>query len=164
MWFPVDLHNPAERKRGLREALVACLASYPHHFLILNGEQCTRTIASDTASAEDFVQSLEKCSVAYIGARHGQPIAPYCGFSLAPELGVARIEFLVEYGALPGSGSSDKWVINAIGGFLILLFLKHPEVQQVLLPITMPEASFGDFGTQYIDGKTYAIRMIGAAK
>jgi len=156
MWKPVDLHNPLARERGLREALVAHLAQYPHHLLVAHGKQDGAQTSTGVAEAESFVQLLEACSIAYIGCRHMQPVAPFCAFSLAQTLGVARMEYLVDYQASPGS--EDRWLTNAVGSLLWVLFREHPEVQQVAIPVSLREESFDEFAIKQIDGRSFAVR------
>jgi len=158
MWAPVNLNNPKPRQAGLREALVASIAASPHYRLVSHGSLDGQQLPKGEEAADAFVRSFEESSLAYVGCSHMKPVAPFCAFSVASELGIARIEHLVDYGALPRRREKDKWLTNAIASFLVVLFLEHPNIRQVALPVSVAEESFGDFSIKYIDGVAHAIR------
>jgi hypothetical protein len=158
MWHPVELHNPKVLERGLREALVGHLSTYPHHILVSHGEQVGTQLQSGSKHAEELVRKLEASSVAYIGVSHMRLVAPFCTFSLAPELGIARIEHLVDSGPLPVKRSEQKWLVNALASFLFVLFREHHNIQQVALPFEMNDEEFDGFRIENQQGHLYAMR------
>lgn len=158
MWIPVELHNESARARGLREALLAHLTTYPHYKLVSGGFQDGEQLSPGSQSAARAVGELEACSIAYIGSRHMQPVAPFCGFSVAPDLGVARIEQLIDYEVLPSGRPAKKWLTNAVASILWVLFREHPEIKQVAIPLPVVEASFGEMKVKQIGGKYFAVR------
>lgn len=156
MWHVVEMHNQRVRDRGLREALVSHLATVPHHVLVSEGQPDGAATLTNVEAASLLVQKLEECSVAYVGSRHASPVAPYCGFSVAPDLGLARLEYLIDYAALPRH--KDKWLTNALASILWVCLRENSAIQQIVLPALLEEESYDGFCIENMGNRSYAKR------
>jgi len=72
--------------------------------------------------------------------------------------GVARIEHLLDYGAMPSGRPAEKWLTNAVTSILWVLFREYTEIKQVALPLPVVETSFGEMEVKQVGGKYFAVR------
>lgn len=134
MWFPVEIHSKQAAASGLLDALAASLCGHLHHFVVADRRIDGRPVGQTVAAAADAVRLLGGCSVAYVGARHGAPIAPFAGFSLAPALGIAYLEYLIDYDPVPESGGFSRWLTSGLDAFVMFLRREHADIRTVVLP------------------------------
>lgn len=135
MWFPVEIHSRQAVASGLGDSLAACFRAHPHHFIVTGRKVEGRPVGQTAEAALEAVRLLESCSVAYVGARHGSPIAPFAGFSLAPALGIAYLEYLIDYDPLPERRAFSRWLTNGLEAFGMFLRREHENIQTVVLPV-----------------------------
>ncbi|WP_027708438.1 hypothetical protein [Zooshikella ganghwensis] len=158
MWFPVAFHDQNARRKGLREAFEAQLSQYKHYLLVEDGLTTENEIEMNQSVANEIATKLDSCSISYIGARHMLPVAPFTAFSSAPELGIARLEYLIDYGELPTKKGGKKWMTNALASILVVLFKENQNIRQVALPLELKEEDFGEFKIQRTNGVFHAVR------
>jgi len=135
MWCPVELHASRGQVRDLSRALAAQLRTSRHYALVTKRRIDGRAIDNSLEAATQMVCLLEDCAVAYIGARHGTPIAPYAGFTLARELGIAYLEHLIDYDPPSENQQPRRWLTNGLHAFVFLLFREHTQIDTVVLPL-----------------------------
>ncbi|EMI22519.1 hypothetical protein RMSM_00544 [Rhodopirellula maiorica SM1] len=135
MWFPVELHCPSAQRGGLPAALKAALEQHAHYHIVderrIANLQCD---SSPNGVASTFAK-LDDCSATYIGARHMSPVAPFCAFTMAPELGIAYLEHLIDYEPLAETRFGERWLASALYGFVHMLLRDHETLSAVVLPL-----------------------------
>jgi hypothetical protein len=135
MWFPVDLHCPSAQRGGLPAAVTAALEQHAHYQIVderrIANHQCD---SSPNGAAATFAK-LDDCSATYIGARHMSPVAPFCAFTLAPDLGIAYLEHLIDYEPLAETRFGKRWLASALYGFVHILLRDHESLSAVVLPL-----------------------------
>jgi len=164
MWFPVELHSPSAQRGGLPAALKATLEQHAHYHIVdeqkIANHQCD---SSPTGAALTFAR-LNDCSATYIGTGHMRPVAPFCAFRLAPELGIAYLQHLIDYEPLTEKQSSKRWFGNALYAFVHVLLRDHESLSVVVMPLPIagePPAGFLQVasGDRYHIKRTEPIRL-----
>ena len=145
MWFPVELHSPSAQRGGLPAALMAALEQHTHYHIVDNRKISNHQCDSSSIGAASTFALLDDCGAVYIGARHMSPVAPFCAFTRAPELGIAYLEHLIDYEPLAQTRFGQRWLANALFGFVYMLLHDNDSLSAVVLPLPIdgdPAAGF----------------------
>ncbi|MEZ6052862.1 MAG: hypothetical protein R3C02_16000 [Planctomycetaceae bacterium] len=145
MWFPVDLHSLSAQRGGLPAAVMAAFEQHAHFHIVDERRIANHQCDSSANGAASTFAKLDDCSATYIGARHMSPVAPFCAFTLAPELGIAYLEHLIDYEPLAETRFGKRWLANALYGFVHMLLRDHQTLSAVVLPLPIdgePPAGF----------------------
>lgn len=137
MWFPVDITDQTQQKRGILQATTTFLAECDSSLIIDDGRFVNAPVSTmDWNKSEELVQRLAACSFAMIGTRHGRPMLPMFAASLAPDLEIAQAKFFLDYE--PWSEKTQRFSTNLICVFAQQLFTAHPAIRQlrVCIPLT----------------------------
>lgn len=135
MWLPVDLHCLLAQRRGLPIAVTELLEKHAHYQIVEERRIANQKCDSSPSGAAATYAKLDNCSATYIGARHMSPVAPFCAFTLAPELGIAYLEHLIDYEPLAETSFGNRWLANALYGFVYILLRDHESLSAVVLPL-----------------------------
>ena len=144
MWFPAQLNADAKHN-GLLTALASVLSSHVHVHVIQDRIFANAPSDSSTEGVARTVKLLTQCTAAYVGTSNMKPSAPYCAFTIAPELGIAYLEHLIDYDQLTPSSFGERWLAASLYQFINALVSDYPAVENVVsaLPIDgIPPAGF----------------------
>jgi hypothetical protein len=99
MWIPYELTSKERSSSDFVATLIDHMIARPHHSLV--AKHCFERvfISQNRDSANNIIKSLLDCEIVFIGNRHGQLRVPFCGLSHAPDLQLARMEYLLDYSA-----------------------------------------------------------------
>ncbi len=158
MWFPVALHASSNQIRGIAKALEETLEQRTHCHVVDQRRIANSPCDSSSEGAAATVMLLGKCSVAYVGASNGIPVAPFCGFTLASELGVAYLEHLIDYEPLAATKFGKHWLANALFSFVYVLLREHKTLNAVVLPLPIAGDPLKGFRQVPVDDRYHVVR------
>lgn len=158
MWFPVELHSPSAQRGQLAAAVIAALEQHSHYHIIEERKVANHPCDSSPTGAAATLAMLEGCTAAYIGARHMNPVAPFCAFTTAPELGIAYLEHLIDYEPLAKSRFSKRWLSAGLHGFVHLLLRDHKTLSAVVLPLPIDGDPPAGFAQIAVDDRYHIVR------
>jgi hypothetical protein len=133
------------------------LEQHAHYHIVDERKIANRQCDSSPNGVAATFARLNDCSATYIGTGHMRPVAPFCAFTLAPELGIAYLEHLIDYESLTEKRSSKRWLASALYAFVHVLLRDHESLSYVVLPLPIegePPAGF----TQVASGDRYHIK------
>lgn len=152
MWMPQRLPPDPH----WQAAWLAQLTAFPHRLLINHGQWDGRLLQLTPDTAAAFLQPWLACSAVYVGSRHGQPLAPFCAFSQAPELSTARLAFWLDHAGT--SAEPPTALTIGLAAMVWLLLRQHPDLQRVLLPESLLAQAVDGLVIRRDHGVSYAER------
>lgn len=142
IWFVSSLNDEGARRSGYREATLQAWAAGGWACTVLGRTLLEQPIAVAADNAAEFMAAMEICSVAFGGAVEMRPAAPWAGFTVAPALGLAMLECLVEHVPRQSErhdGDRHAWSAVERCRMTMHLFSLCPEVRQVASPLSCAE-------------------------
>lgn len=166
IWFLVEMHGDRGRAGGYREAVLRMLefggyARTVHERRILDPPL---VVTADTGP--DVLADLDRCSVGFGGAIETRPAGPLAGFAVAPEMGLATLEYLVE--VVPARNAERTRPIHARTAIerqhmTVRLFDSVPGLREVVSPLSIAESiamrPSAGLRETCVDGRFHVVRI-----
>ena len=164
MWYPVELHSQDANRGGLLGALVEELSSRPHYLLVTSRQISGQLCDESEDGARQTAVMLDQCSTAYVGTHHMAPVAPYSAFTLAPDIGVAYLEYFIDYNPLPTKVFDSHTISSPLHDFATALFREHQEIHTIVLPMPTSPVLDDHFEQHAVGEHYYLVRIERAAQ
>ena len=139
IWFISSLNDESARRTGYREATLQAWAAGGWACTVLGRTVLEQPIAVTADNAAEFMTVMESCQVACGGAVEMRPAAPWAGFKVAPAIGLATLECLVEQVARQRDrheGDRHAWSAVERCRMTMHLFSLMPELREVASPLS----------------------------
>lgn len=144
IWHIQDLHRDGPGRSAYRGATLEAWTAGGFACLVDERRLLGSPLAVSVSNAEAIFARIEQCSLAFGGAVEMRPSAPWAGYSLAEDLGIATLECLVDSVRRCGLGSSDaasdetasdeSCIARAL--ITIRLFEMMPRLRETVSPLT----------------------------
>jgi hypothetical protein len=158
MWVPYELTNQERESDAYIDTLVDFIIAHPHQVLVDKHREKCQYIPQDRASARKIIKSVLDCEIVYVGTRHGRPMHPLAGFTYSEALGLARLEYLVDYYSESSSETATSFLTEALNKFLTFMLKNHSTIQEVVFPVPIPESPIGKYTVRTNNGRYFAYR------